>query len=240
MRHFELMAKAAAHGLDVDVHLFGVQTCDLSRPIPHEQGDLRACPDLACVGRDFDDGIHRLHRSVREIRDAIGGLDDVCALDGVFDIAIIALAMVKEVFVVDGIFQNIPNLGGIFGIRRRPPNALHGARGLHGVPGVGRNNGDAMFDRNDLLNTRHFFSDFRVITLHVSANSGIGTDGGKDHAVDGDVDPVCLGTGAFCNHVGAFQIGFAQTPPGFRIAQGNVFDGVNFCGICGQRRISHA
>src|SRR3989442_5598494 len=40
------------------------------------RGDLRPRPELAAVGADLDDGVERLHRRVRQVRELVDGLDN--------------------------------------------------------------------------------------------------------------------------------------------------------------------
>ncbi len=143
---------------------------DLLRLVPGDGGGdalhggrhLVTGPQLDAVVANNGDRVERFERLMRDIRCAILGLDHPGTLQRAFHVALAAPDLVDVVRRESG-SDGSPVLG-LLGriVGGRSPLALHRIRGLHCIPGIGRDDGKSVGDRQDLLHPWHALGLARV------------------------------------------------------------------------------
>ena len=124
MGHLQPVAKAAPHGQHIDLHGLRRDTRNSGGAVADEQRDLGAGPDFHLPLQHPHHRVHRLHRRMREVGNAIARVDDLARLQRGVHIALIALAVVIAVGIAQRLFKRgkYPVRGA--GIVRRAPRDI--------------------------------------------------------------------------------------------------------------------
>ena len=208
--HLCASSEGAAHVGRVHGHVVLVNAGDLRPVFRRLYRRLVARPDVELAIAKVSHGVNRLHRRVREVGHLVFTVDLDALNQRLVYVSVVAELAVR--FIGEGTFHNVEMTLGRRRVRAGIPVEADGIGRPDGVPGVGRDNGDATLERNDLSNARHVLRVRRVVGIHASPEHRIHLDRCEKHVGQADIDGVGRRTGALGRHVNAWLRLAEQAP----------------------------
>ncbi len=209
---FDPPPEAAAEIGGVHLHRVFFQTGERCCVFLHHGRALVRRPDLQVVSGVKRGCVHRLHRGVGEVRQAVFSLDHGCALRQRVHIAVIAHGGVGRIAKTAG--DLIKDRVGRFGVGGGIPGDVNCIHGLLGKPGVGSHNRNGIAKIEDLFDTGHPLGLAGVKASLADTEMGALLDGCEFHAGQANVDAELCSACGFGHHIDAWHVLADQTPAG--------------------------